>query len=69
MGSSFLTLSVNFARKHSTINPHNKLDNKCFKLAILARYVDVVNKGRVDSGYRTIENKFDFDGIEFPTPI
>lgn len=43
MGSSFQDLPVNIARKHSTIDPHNKLDNKCFKRAILARYVDVVH--------------------------
>ncbi|XP_063219332.1 uncharacterized protein LOC134529321 isoform X1 [Bacillus rossius redtenbacheri] len=44
-------------------------DNECFKWAILARYVEGVHAERVDKRYHDQEGKFDFSGLEFPTPL
>lgn len=68
-GSSFLPLPVKIRRKHAIINPQNLLDNKCFQWAILARYVEGMNKERVNNRYYEITNKLNFEGLSFPTPI
>ncbi|XP_063241118.1 uncharacterized protein LOC134541533 [Bacillus rossius redtenbacheri] len=67
--SSYIDLPVAIKNREAIINPKNLSDNMCFKWAILARYVEGENPRRVDKRYHELENKFDFSGIEFPTPL
>jgi hypothetical protein len=67
-GSSYLEVPIFIARKKAVINPQNS-DEQCFKWAILARHVEGANKERVGNNYTVHENKYDFTGINFPTPL
>lgn len=69
IGSTFLPLPDSINKKHAVINPQNSLDNNCFQWAILARYVKGRNKFRIDNWYLNIQNKFNFEFIDFPAPI
>ncbi|KAL4090133.1 hypothetical protein QTP88_025032 [Uroleucon formosanum] len=66
--SSYIKLPAFIDGKRATINPQNS-DQQCFKWAILARHVSVQSKYRVGESYRRHENKYNFDGISFPTPL
>lgn len=68
-GSTFVPLPDSINKKHAVINPQNNLDNNCFQWAILARYVKGRNKFRIDNRYLNIQNKFNFECIDFPSPI
>ncbi|CAH1730978.1 unnamed protein product [Aphis gossypii] len=67
-GSSYIELPAYIDRKRATINPQN-VDRNCFKWAILARHVTGTAVCRVGQNYMQHEDKYNFDGITFPTPI
>ncbi|KAJ8869572.1 hypothetical protein PR048_028563 [Dryococelus australis] len=50
-------------------NPHNTNDHVCFKWVILARHVEGEHPERIDNCYHELEIKFDFSGLELPTPL
>lgn len=67
-GSSYIELPADIQRKRSVINPQNS-DNFCLKWAILAKHEAGVNKERVGEKYIAQENKYNFTGLSFPTPL
>jgi len=71
-GSSYIKLPKFIYRKRGTINPQNT-DRQCFKRAILARgTADNLSdkyKCHVRVNYKKHENKYDFSGITFQTPL
>ncbi|VVC46506.1 Hypothetical protein CINCED_3A013859, partial [Cinara cedri] len=67
-GSSFIQLPLSIQNKRAVINPKN-IDEECFKWAILAKHVTGINRYRVGSNYTEHENKYNFSGITFPTPL
>jgi len=67
-GSSYLSLPASIDRKRATINPQNS-DQQCFKWAILAKHVTEQPKYRVGNNYYQHVDKYNFDGISFPTPL
>lgn len=67
-GSSYLPLPASIDRKRATINPQNS-DQQCFKWAILAKHVTEQPKYRVGVNYCQHIDKYNFDGISFPTPL
>jgi len=67
-GSSYIPLPADIANKISVINPQNS-NKLCFKWAILAKHVTVNNKQSVDQNYTIHEDKYNFSGIAYPTPL
>ncbi|XP_025192055.1 uncharacterized protein LOC112592257 [Melanaphis sacchari] len=67
-GSSYIPLPAYIDKKKGTINPQNS-DQECFKWAILARYVTGPSVYRIGENYRQHEDKHNFNGISFPTPM
>ncbi|XP_025206925.1 uncharacterized protein LOC112602817 [Melanaphis sacchari] len=67
-GSSYIPLPAYIDKKKGTINPQNS-DQECFKWAILARYVTGPSVYRIGENYRQHEDKHNFNGISFPTPL
>ncbi|KAL4103924.1 hypothetical protein QTP88_019241 [Uroleucon formosanum] len=67
-GSSYLPLPASIDRKRATIN-HQNSDQQCFKWAILAKHVTEQSKYRVGVNYYQHIDKYNFDGISFPTPL
>ncbi|KAL4103265.1 hypothetical protein QTP88_018642 [Uroleucon formosanum] len=67
-GSSYLPLPASIDRKRATINSQNS-DQQCFKWAILAKHVTEQSKYRVGVNYYQHIDKYNFDGISFPTPL
>lgn len=67
-GSSYIPLPKNITAKKAVINPQNK-DQQCFKWAILTKHVTGLNKHRVGENYTIHENKYNFTGLTFPTPL
>ncbi|XP_050059778.1 uncharacterized protein LOC114121333 [Aphis gossypii] len=67
-GSSYISLPAYIDRKRATINPQNT-DQECFKWAILARHVTGHAVYRIGENYRNHEDKYNFEGITFPTPL
>ncbi|KAL4112345.1 hypothetical protein QTP88_016154 [Uroleucon formosanum] len=71
-GSSYIELPAYIDRKRGTINPQN-MDQECFKWAILTRHVaeNLSDKYKYEVGrnYKKHEDKYDFEGISFPTPL
>jgi len=45
------------------------MDQKCFKWSILARHVTGAAVCRVGENYTQHEEKYNFEGISFPTPL
>lgn len=52
----------------AVINPQNT-DEQCFKWMILAKYLTGDNKERVGENRPEHEEKYDFCGLTFPTPL
>lgn len=71
-GSSYIELPAYIDRKRATINPQN-IDQECFKWAILARHVteNLSDKYKycVVENYKKHEDKYNFEGITYPTPL
>ena len=67
-GSSYIELPAFIDRKLSTINPQNN-DQQCFNWAILAKHVKGQAVCRIGENYKQHENKYNFDGISFPTSL
>lgn len=67
-GSSYIPLPSDIQNKKAVINPQNT-DQQCFKWAILAKHVTGLNKLRVGENYKKHENKYNFTGVNFPTPL
>jgi len=71
-GSSYIELPTYIDRKRGTINPQN-IDQECFKWAILARHVaeNLSDKYKycVGKNYKKHEDKYNVEGITFPTPL
>jgi len=71
-GSSYIELPTYIDRKRGTINPQNT-DQECFKWAILAKHVaeNLSDKYKycVGKNYHQHEDKYNFEGITFPTPL
>jgi len=55
-------------RKKAVIIPMN-IDDDCFKWAILAKQVPVVNHNRVGQNYFNEEYRYEFSKLSSPTPI
>jgi len=66
--SSYISLPAFIDRKRATINPQNN-DQQCFKWSILVKYVTGENKFRIGENYRQYEDKYNFNGLSFPTPL
>lgn len=67
-GSSYIPFPKFLSVKKCIINPKNN-DECCFKWSILCRYVDGQHPERINHRYNSLENKFNFQEINFPTPI
>ncbi|XP_026819198.1 uncharacterized protein LOC113557856 [Rhopalosiphum maidis] len=67
-GSSYIPLPAYIDRKRGTINPQN-VDQQCFKWAVLAKHVTGPAVNRIGENYRQHEDKYNFNGISFPTPL
>jgi len=67
-GSSYIQLPSYIENKRGTINSQN-VDQQCFKWAVLAKHVTEQPRYRVGENYRRHEDKYNFDGITFPTPL
>ena len=67
-GSSYIPLPSFLSLKKCIINLKSK-DEYCFKWAILCRYIEGSHPERINYRYKSIENKFDFKGIDFPMPL
>jgi hypothetical protein len=67
-GSSYIPMP--FINSNNYINPKNTNDNMCFQWAILAAFH---SEGRTDkqriNQYRQFINNYNWEGIDFPTPI
>lgn len=68
-GSSYIALPNFLISRNCIINPKNLNDEKCFKWAILCRYVSGLHVERINYRYNDLETKFNFSKISFPTPI
>ncbi|XP_046687323.1 uncharacterized protein LOC124372953 [Homalodisca vitripennis] len=68
-GSTYIPLPQIIENKKAVINPKNLHDNQCFKWAIISRYVKGSHRERVNNRYLNLQNKFNFEGISFPTPL
>lgn len=70
-GSSYIPLPHKILSKRCIINPKNIADTKCFQWAILARHLKATkNLHIVNDRYRRLcGKKYDFSGIDFPTPL
>lgn len=68
-GSSYLPLPKRILAKRAILNPRNLSNNKCFKYAILARYVSGFHCERVDKRYKKLNNMFNFNKIVFPMQL
>lgn len=67
-GSSYIPLPAYIDRKRGTINPQN-VDQRCFKWAVFAKHVTGPAVYRIGESYRQHEDKYNFNGIWFPTPL
>ncbi|CAI6352324.1 unnamed protein product [Macrosiphum euphorbiae] len=67
-GSSYIPLPAFIERKKATINVLN-FDEKCFKYSILAKLVNPVHAERIGSNYVEVENRYDFENINFPASL
>lgn len=67
-GSSYIEVPAFIRNKKAVINPQNT-DDQCFKWAILVKHVTEDHKYRVGGNYTIHEEKYDFTGINFPTPL
>lgn len=67
-GSSHIPLPDEIKNKEAITNPQNS-DQQCFKWAILAIYVLGNNKNQVDENYNSLEEKYNFTDLTFPTTI
>ncbi|XP_022172829.1 uncharacterized protein LOC111035494 [Myzus persicae] len=67
-GSSYIALPDDMKNKKAIINPQNS-DQQCFKWAILARHVSGNAKNQVAENYTSLEDKYNFSDITFPTPV
>ncbi|XP_060863596.1 uncharacterized protein LOC132940166 [Metopolophium dirhodum] len=67
-GSSYITLPEDIKNKKAIINPQNS-DQQCFKWAIIARHVSGNAKNQVAENYTSLEDKYNFSGLTFPTPV
>lgn len=59
---------TSIARKNTIINTQN-LDEQCFKWAIYTKHVEGEQKYGVGENYKVYEEKYDFSGSNFPTPL
>jgi len=64
--SSYIQLPVYIDRKRFTINPQNN-DQQCFKWSILAKHKPEQSVYRVGQYYTKYEDKYNFNGLLFPT--
>jgi hypothetical protein len=67
-GSSYLPLSPYIENKEITVNPQN-IDEQCFKWAIPIKHVTGEKKHRINDNYYFHENKYNFTGLTFTTPL
>ncbi|KAL4099018.1 hypothetical protein QTP88_023519 [Uroleucon formosanum] len=67
-GSSYIPLSNEIKNKKAVINPQNS-DQQCFKWAIIAKYVSGNAKNQVAKNYTSLEEKYNFSDLTFPTPV
>lgn len=67
-GSSYIPLPESISKKKSVINPQN-IDECCLKWAISTRHASGNNRFKVDVNYFNEEHRYDFSGLNFPTPI
>jgi hypothetical protein len=65
-GSTFIPLPQKIERRNACVNIQN-FDYKCFMYSILAKFVQK-DAHRI-SKYKTLEEKYDFTCISFPTPL
>lgn len=68
-GSTYMKLPKSIQFKKAVVNPQNMHDNECFKWAILARYVDGLNKHKIDHRYYQMCHKFNFENLNFPVTL
>ena len=67
-GTSYIELPVDIQNKRAVVNPQNS-DELCFKWAILAKHVTGNHKERVRENYIVHEDRYNFSGLNFPTPL
>lgn len=68
-GSSFIPLPKSLQYKRCIVNPKNFKDSNCFQWSILAKHVTGKNCNIIDNRYLMLRNKYNFNGISFPTPV
>ncbi|KAL4134705.1 hypothetical protein QTP88_006428 [Uroleucon formosanum] len=67
-GSSYIPLPNYIKNKKAVINPQY-IDQNCFKWLIPAKHVLGNNKNLAGENYTSLEEKYNFSGLTFPTPI
>ena len=69
-GTSYFPLPAKLAAKKAIINVQNKQDNECFKWAVTSAVFPRKKNGqRLDYEMRANSNRFNWEGIDFPTPL
>ena len=69
-GSSYMELPKKSAARQAVINPDNEEDNECFKWAItIAEYPSKKNPQRVNKRVKEASKNFNWEGIDFSTPL
>lgn len=66
-GSTFIPLPIEISKKKAVVNPTN-IDDYCFKWAVLCHFVKD-HRSRIDQRYHALCNRFNFNDIDFPTPL
>ena len=65
-----MELPKDLAAREAVINPDNKEDNECFKWAItIAEYPSNKNPQKVIKRVKEASKNFNWEGINFPTPL
>lgn len=67
-GTSYIPLPRDIKNKQAIINPQNN-DYLSFEWAIIAKHVTGPCKHRVKNNYFMHEDKYNFTGLNFPTPL
>lgn len=68
VASCYIKLLGNIETQKAVINPQN-IDREWFKWSILAKHLTGFAKQHVVNNYYRHEEKYDFTGLKFPSPI
>lgn len=68
-GSSYLQFPNRFTSNKAVLNVLKFNDNYCFTWAVLSKFDKGFKPNILNSRYRKLESKFNFNCVSFPTPL